>query len=73
MSGGGMPARLAVSRWAWRLFRREWRRQALVLALLAFAVAVTVFGLGAAGAVSPPGAAQFGDAGYLLTLRSTGT
>jgi putative ABC transport system permease protein len=72
MSGGGLPARIAVSRWAWRLFRREWRRQVLVLALLAVAVAVTVFGLGAAGSALPPGAAQFGDADYLLVLRGAG-
>jgi putative ABC transport system permease protein len=69
-AGGGMPARIAVLRWAWRLFRREWRRQALVLALLTVAVAVTVFGLGTAGAALPSGAAQFGDANFLLTLRS---
>jgi putative ABC transport system permease protein len=72
MSGGGMPARIAVARWAWRLFRREWHRQALVLALLTVAVAVTVFGLGAAGSVLPPGAAQFGRADYLLVLRGAG-
>ena len=42
------PARRAVARWAWRLFRREWRRQALVLALLAVAVAATIVGLGVA-------------------------
>ncbi len=35
-------------RWAWRLFRREWRRQALVLALLVVAVAATTVGLGVA-------------------------
>ena len=35
-------------RWAWRLFRREWRRQALVLALLTVAVAATTVGLGVA-------------------------
>ena len=28
---GGVPARRAVIRWAWRLFRREWRQQLLVL------------------------------------------
>ena len=31
-ASGGMPARRAVIRWAWRLFRREWRQQLLVLA-----------------------------------------
>lgn len=64
-----MSARIAILRWAWRMFRREWRRQALVLALLTVAVAVTVFGLGAAGATLPSGAAQFGDANFLLTFR----
>lgn len=68
-----MSARIAVTRWAWRLFRREWRRQALVLALLTVAVAVTVFGLGASGNVLPPGAAQFGNADYLLVLRGAGS
>ena len=28
---GGAPARRAVVRWAWRMYRREWRRQALIL------------------------------------------
>ena len=31
---GGVPARRAVIRWAWRMFRREWRQQLLVLALM---------------------------------------
>ena len=31
-SDGGLPARRAVTRWAWRLFRREWRQQFLILA-----------------------------------------
>jgi putative ABC transport system permease protein len=41
-------------RWAWRLFRREWRQQVLVLALIAVAVGATVFGLGAATNASAP-------------------
>jgi putative ABC transport system permease protein len=45
---GGGPARRAMLRWAWRLFRREWRQQLLVLTLLAFAVAATTGGLAAA-------------------------
>lgn len=47
-SSGGGPARRAVMRWAWRLFRREWRQQLLVLALLTVAVAATTFGVAAA-------------------------
>ena len=41
---GGVPARRAVFRWGWRLFRREWRQQLLVLGLLTVAVAATVWG-----------------------------
>jgi putative ABC transport system permease protein len=63
-----MSARVAVVRWAWRMFRREWRRQLLVLALLTIAVAATVFGLGAAGTTLPSGAARFGAADYLITF-----
>jgi putative ABC transport system permease protein len=44
---GGAPARRAVVRWALRLFRREWRRQAVVLALLVVAVATMILSLGA--------------------------
>src|SRR5207249_567581 len=40
-ANGGAPARRAVIRWAWRLFRREWRQQVLVLSLLTVAVAGT--------------------------------
>jgi len=38
--------RRAINRWAWRLLRREWRQQLLILALLALAVAGTTVGLG---------------------------
>jgi putative ABC transport system permease protein len=65
--GGGLPARRAVMRWAWRLFRREWRQQLLVLALIVVAVGATV--VGAAVAVNTPPAtnAGFGTAGDLAT------
>jgi putative ABC transport system permease protein len=36
------PARRAVVRWAWRLFRREWRQQLVVLTLITVAVAASV-------------------------------
>ncbi|HET7490057.1 MAG TPA: ABC transporter permease [Acidimicrobiales bacterium] len=51
---GGRPARRAVVRWGRRLFRREWRQQVLVLALLTVAVAATVFGLAFATNAEPP-------------------
>jgi putative ABC transport system permease protein len=47
--GGGAPARRAVIRWAWRLFRREWRQQLLVLSLITAAVAGTVLGAAVIG------------------------
>ncbi|HET6875173.1 MAG TPA: hypothetical protein VFH70_10360, partial [Acidimicrobiales bacterium] len=45
-----------MRRWAWRLFKREWRQQVLVLALLIVAVAATLFGTGAATNVPHPAA-----------------
>ncbi len=44
--GSRIVARRAVFRWGWRLFRREWRQQLLVLGLLTVAVAATVWGAG---------------------------
>jgi putative ABC transport system permease protein len=55
---GGAPARRAVVRWAWRLFRREWRQQFLILALIAFAVAATI--VGSAVATNTPPSKDFG-------------
>ena len=69
---GGMAARRAVVRWAWRLFRREWRQQSLVLALLLVAVAATTAGLGVAANTSTLQASSFGAADHLVTLSSTG-
>ncbi|MCU1468063.1 MAG: hypothetical protein JWM72_3991 [Actinomycetia bacterium] len=43
-SDGG-AARRAIFRWSWRLFRREWRQQILVLALVVFSVAATIVGV----------------------------
>jgi putative ABC transport system permease protein len=67
---GGVPARRAVIRWAWRLFRREWRQQLLVLALLVVAVAATIWGAGVATNTPPsnPNAGTFGTASALVTL-----
>ncbi|HEY0716445.1 MAG TPA: FtsX-like permease family protein [Streptosporangiaceae bacterium] len=65
---GGVPARRAVIRWAWRLFRREWRQQLLVLALITVAVAATFVGAAVAtNAQGRPGA-TFGSAQDLATF-----
>jgi putative ABC transport system permease protein len=68
---GGAPARRAMARWAWRLFRREWRQQLLVLALITAAVAATVLGAGIATNAPPPADATFGGASYAITLPGT--
>jgi putative ABC transport system permease protein len=62
-----------VIRWAWRLFRREWRQQLLVLALLIVAVAATILGVAVASATpGAPGKATFGTANALITLPGHG-
>jgi putative ABC transport system permease protein len=65
---GGRPARRAVVRWAWRLFRREWRQQLLVLGLLALAVAATTVGAAVASNTVSPVDAAMGTANYRFTL-----
>jgi putative ABC transport system permease protein len=65
---GGAAARRAVIRWAWRLFRREWRQQLLVLALITVAVAATVLGAAVGVNTPPPADAGFGTADHLVTL-----
>lgn len=65
---GGLPARLAVVRWAWRLFRREWRQQIAVLTLLGIAVTAAVVGVSAGYHLTPPGTARFGAASQRFTL-----
>ena len=51
--GGGGPARRAIVRWSARLFRREWRQQALLLALVAVSVTATTGGLALATNAPP--------------------
>jgi putative ABC transport system permease protein len=68
---GGVPARRAVIRWGWRLFRREWRQQLLVLGLLTVAVAATIWGAGVATNTPPPATATFGTATAAISLPGT--
>jgi putative ABC transport system permease protein len=65
-AGGGVAARRAVTRWAFRLLRREWRQQLLVMALLALTVAAASFSVAAAYNVAPRPDPQFGSANHLL-------
>jgi putative ABC transport system permease protein len=67
-SNGGVPARRAVIRWAWRMFRREWRQQLLVLALIVVALAATVVGAAVATNTPPPAGAGFGTAQDMATF-----
>jgi putative ABC transport system permease protein len=59
---GGAPARRAIRRWAWRMLRREWRQQLLVLALLVVAVMATTVGLGLVVNVQHTDQSVFGSA-----------
>ncbi|MFI5035352.1 MAG: ABC transporter permease, partial [Acidimicrobiales bacterium] len=70
-SNPGRPARRAVRRWTWRLFRREWRQQILIIGLLSLAVATTLVGAAAATNIPPANNAGFGTAKYQLILPST--
>jgi putative ABC transport system permease protein len=67
-TGGGVPARRAVLRWALRLFRREWRQQLLVLTLITVAVAATIFGAAVGTNLPLPANAGFGSANALVNL-----
>jgi putative ABC transport system permease protein len=67
---GGIVARRAVVRWGWRLFRREWRQQLLVLGLLTVAVAATIWGASAVtnAQLADPNYPMFGTAAVSVTL-----
>ena len=65
---GGVPARRAVLRWSWRLFRHEWRQQLLVLALVVVAVAAAIIGAAIAANTPLPASSGFGTAGDAATF-----
>lgn len=64
-------AQRAVLRWSWRLFRREWRQQLLVLSLITVAVAATVVGSTVATNTSTPTDEAFGSAQDLAIYPGT--
>ena len=66
----GLAARRAVTRWAWRLFRREWRQQFLILALITVAVAATIVGSAVTTNTPPPKNAGFGTAQDSVSFTS---
>jgi putative ABC transport system permease protein len=71
--GGRRTARRAINRWAWRLLRREWRQQLLVLALLIVAVAATTIGLGVVTNVQSSDQAQLGTATTRIDIGNPGS
>ncbi len=66
---GGVPARRAMLRWAWRLFKREWRQQLLILLLVIVAVGAVVVGSAVAVNTPPPADVGFGTAHDLATFN----
>jgi len=68
---GGAPARRAVIRWAWRLYRREWRQQLAVVGLLTVTVAAATFGIAFAALAPSSPAAEFGTANHMLTVTGS--
>jgi len=68
---GGAPARRAMIRWAWRLFKREWRQQLLILLLVIVAVAAVVVGAAVATNTPPPANTGYGTADDLATYTSS--
>ena len=68
---GGVAARRAVMRWAWRMFRREWRQQLLVLTLLAVAVAAAIGSITIVQNTAPENNSELGSANTLLTFDGT--
>ena len=65
---GGMAARQAIIRWAWRLFRREWHQQILILLLIIVAVAATILGAAIAANTPPAPNAGFGTADHQVNF-----
>ena len=70
-ANGGVAARRAVVRWSWRMFRREWRRQLLVLTLLTVAVAAAIGSITLASNAGSADNSEFGSANLVLAFDGT--
>src|SRR5262249_56101549 len=68
---GGIAARRAVIRWARRMFRREWRRQLLIVTLLTVAVGAAIASITIVYNTAPPDNARHGAASYILEFDGT--
>ena len=66
---GSLAARRAVMRWAWRLFRREWRQQLLVLALIVVVVGAIFVAAAVATNNPTPNNLGFGTASDLASYQ----
>jgi putative ABC transport system permease protein len=71
-SGNRRAPRRAIRRWAWRLLRREWRQQVLVLSLIIVAVAATTVGLGLVVNVQSSDQALLGTARTRIDIANPG-
>ena len=65
-------ARRAIRRWAWRMLRREWRQQLIVLILLVAAVAMTTVGLGLVVNIQSGDQSVFGSADARVDVGGPG-
>jgi len=71
-AGSGIVARRAVIRWAVRLFRREWRQQLLIIAMLTVAVAAMIVATSVAASTRGESTqAVFGTGNTIVTLPGT--
>lgn len=65
-----VSGRRPVVRWAWRLFKRDWRQQTLVIGLLTFAVAAVLFSTVAVSNGLPLRDGDFGNASAVVKFKA---
>jgi putative ABC transport system permease protein len=65
-----VAARRAVMRWAWRLFRREWRQQLLILTLIVVATGAVIVGAATSSNSPQPNNFGFGTAHFSASFAA---